>query len=65
MTMDRSGNNVKEVLFVDAVDVDVDVSNGTIYYINNTDSQVFETLLLALITRCHFGCFWLFKLSFG
>lgn len=40
MTMDKDGNHIRDILLVDAVDVDIDEDMGIIYYINNTDSQV-------------------------
>ncbi|CAL1543756.1 unnamed protein product [Lymnaea stagnalis] len=41
LTMNRDGGDVKEVAQVDAVDVEMDSNGDMIYYINNTDNQIY------------------------
>ncbi|XP_035827354.1 low-density lipoprotein receptor-related protein 2 [Aplysia californica] len=42
MSMSRDGSDIKDIKLVDAVDVEVDVASQTVYYINNTDNQVYS-----------------------
>uniref|UniRef100_A0A2C9KAN0 EGF-like domain-containing protein n=1 Tax=Biomphalaria glabrata TaxID=6526 RepID=A0A2C9KAN0_BIOGL len=41
MSMNRDGQDTKELVKVDAVDVDIDSKGEKIFYINNTDNQIY------------------------
>jgi hypothetical protein len=44
VSMDRDGTALREIVSVNAIDVDIDIATQTLFYINKTDKQVSKSV---------------------